>query len=145
MKEANCDLWTFPAHFRIVLTNGICTAWNGEAVMGAGCAAEAKQKYPALPKRLGGYLKQYGNRPFIFQDFNLITFPTKEDWKQKSIPAVIEESARKVVEIADKYGIESLVLPRPGCGKGGLKWEAVKPLLEGILDDRFTVVHLEGK
>jgi len=53
---------------------------------------------------------------------------------------LIRQSARQLVEMADKFGWGSVVLPRPGCGNGGLDWDDVRPILEAILDDRFTVV-----
>lgn len=52
MKEAQGDLWTLPAEFRCITTNGIWSKNTGEAVMGAGVALDAKRRYPDLPRRL---------------------------------------------------------------------------------------------
>lgn len=42
--------------------------------------------------------------------------------------------------MADKFGYSEVVLPRPGAGNGGLEWKDVRPILEEILDDRFTIL-----
>lgn len=55
------------------------------------------------------------------------------------------------LEAAERYpGIQLrlgsfLILPRPGCGNGRLRWEDVRKILEPILDDRFTVVRWKGE
>jgi hypothetical protein len=44
----------------------------------------------------------------------------------------------------DRRRWQRVVLPRAGCGNGGLNWEmAVRPVLADILDDRF--IALEGE
>jgi hypothetical protein len=34
-----------------------------------------------------------------------------------------------------------VLLPRPGCGNGHRTWDEVCPVIEPILDDRFTVTY----
>lgn len=59
-------------------------------------------------------------------------------WAAKADPTLIVESARQLFELANKYDIESVALPRPGCGAGELHWNDICGALEPILDDRFT-------
>lgn len=138
MIEAIGDLWTHPAEFRCITTNGVVTS-QGYLVMGAGVALQAKKRFPNLPKKLGSWVKQYGNRAFLCRDEGLLTFPTKNDWRHESTLSLISQSASQVLAIVNKYGLKSIVMTRPGCGNGRLEWEEVKPTLQ-FLDDRFTVI-----
>jgi hypothetical protein len=60
-------------------------------------------------------------------------------WACKADVELIKESAHQMMELADKFEYKKIVLPRPGCGAGELKWEEVEKVLEEILDDRFYV------
>lgn len=148
MLEGRGDMWVFGGDAYVVTTNGFVKA-NGAAVMGRGCAKEAAERWPKMPRQLGRYLKRYGNRPFVFKyDLVVVTFPVKPEfgkngepgWQAKAELPLIKESARHLVEMADKFGWERVIVPRPGCGNGGLSWKRVGPALAPILDNRFTVV-----
>src|SRR5687767_10030200 len=101
MLKSAGNLWTYPAEYRLITTNGVVKS-NGELVMGAGVAKQAKEKYPNLPKVLGQYVSLYGNRPFILTNEKLITFPTKEHFKEDSDLILIEKSAKFIVDIVNK-------------------------------------------
>lgn len=61
-------------------------------------------------------------------------------WACKARLDIIENSAHQLVHMADEFGWTNVICPRFGCGAGELDWETqVKPLVEPILDDRFTV------
>ena len=137
----------------VITTNGFVKQ-NGEAVMGRGIALQAKKRFPAIPFLLGEKLQEYGNIPFIFTNFfapdmPLITMPVKPaygpkgepGWLMKADPKLIRISAEVIAVYADDKKLKNIVMPRPGCGNGGLKWDQVKPLLEPILDDRFIVIQ----
>jgi hypothetical protein len=47
----------------------------------------------------------------------------------------------ELLALAERSGWPRVVLPRPGCGGGGLAWKDVKPLLAPVLDDRFIVIQ----
>jgi len=130
------NLWTYPADWRIVTTNGIVKK-NGEAVMGAGIAKQAALRFPRLPTMLGDYLKKRGNHVGIFEEFKIITFPTKNHWKDASSLRLIDQSC---IEIASTPMGVKFVMPKPGCGLGGLQWEDVRKVCEKRLDDRFIVL-----
>lgn len=143
MIEVTGDLWEYPADVRAITTNG--TVRNGKAVMGIGCALEAKQHFRGIDRTLGSLLAKYGNRAFKIvagePPVTILTFPVKHDVNEKADPQLIADSCMQAFQMANKFGWESIVVPRPGCGAGGLKWEEeVKPIVSMLLDDRFKVI-----
>lgn len=147
MREANADLWAVQAQARCITTNGSIRK-DGRAVMGRGCALQAKARYPGVDRYLGMELARVGNHVTVLMDAGqwlLLSFPVKHVWSEPADHSLVERSARELVALADTEGWKRVVLPRPGCGNGQLRWEQVKPLLEGLLDDRFLVVDFTSK
>lgn len=134
MIEVKGNLWDYPADYRVITTNGTVKK-NGACVMGRGCAAEASKRYPKLPFDLGELIKTGGNRLWAFPEYCLISFPVKHNWWEKADPDLIVTSANSLLGCCDV----DIVMPRPGCGNGGLKWEDVKPLIS-FLPDRIHVI-----
>ncbi len=147
MLEIFGDLWEVEADLRVVTTNPVVNG-AGAAVMGRGCAREAKGKVPGIEYHFARRLQEHGNRVMLLATLpdgsRLASFPVKHHWRRPAVPELIRRSADQHVGLVDKFreshGIESVVLPRPGCGNGSLLWEDVRPLLAGVLDDRFSVV-----
>lgn len=167
MIEAYGDIWkNLKDYDAVVITTNGFVKKNGEAVMGRGIALAAKTKYPRLATDLGSMLNKHGNFVFGFRykenPFWIITMPVKPEfgpggipgWKARADIDLIRESAKQIVGLPPYYGLfhnindsdsegklDRIIMPRPGCGNGGLKWETVKPVIEPILDDRFTVME----
>jgi hypothetical protein len=138
MIETQSNLWDIGT-VKVITTNGIVKN-NLRAVMGAGCAKEAKELFPGIDHKLGVMIHNFGNIPHIINISPIIiSFPTKWHWKENSDINLIINSAKKLVAIADAFNFDFVAMPRPGCGNGHLKWEDVKPVLEPILDDRFYI------
>ena len=53
---------------------------------------------------------------------------------------IIERSCTQLMKLIEAMGWSAVLLPRPGCGAGGLDWDEVKPVIEPFLDDRVVVV-----
>ena len=139
MLEAKGNLWMFPADYRIITTNGTVKK-NGESVMGAGCAAEAKRKYPHLAKDLGEMVSVAGNRVWTFPNYGLISFPVKHNWWERADPELISASVYSLSCMAvNSLSSATFVMPRPGCGNGKLSWDDVRPLCLS-LPDNVTVI-----
>jgi len=148
MIEVVGNLWSYPADFRVITTNGTVKA-NGCAVMGRGCAREATLRYPTLSRLLGERLRARGNHVHFFSDqelgdrLGLFTFPVKHDWHDPADLALIEQST---AELARQLLASSIyVLPRPGCGNGQRTWDEVRPLVAGLPDNVHVIDFGPGK
>lgn len=147
MKELIGDFWDHARKFDaiVVTTNGIVDS-RGCLVMGAGIAAAFKFHYPWLPKVLGVKVLERGNHCYFVEcpeQPHIISYPSKDHWRQRASIPLIERSARELVGIANALELKSILMTRPGCGKGWLRWGQVRPVIEPILDDRFVVASVK--
>ena len=157
MKEITGNIFDIKdADAICVTTNGGLNKY-GELIMGQGTptanhlAAQFAKEFPWLPLFLGHARKVYGNVPYCptmersgHIGPHIVSFPTKWDWKDPSDIHLIDRSAEALVILTDQYNWKKIVLPRPGVGKGKLKWEDVKAVISPILDDRFFVITPEN-
>jgi hypothetical protein len=145
MREVKGNAWQLFKDYNAlcITTNGFIKA-NGDAVMGAGIAKEARSYFPGIEKTLGGLMLKHGNRVMKLGEVNgeklILSFPVKHNWFEEADIYLIKESCKQLVEFADKFKLSSVLIPRPGCGNGKLKWVDVKPQIEPLLDDRFHIV-----
>jgi hypothetical protein len=126
-------------------TNGNINNKKIEAVMGAGVARQAKKLFPGIEKNLAYHLIAFGNKVGYmgdWDDISVYSFPTKTHWFEKSSISLIVQSAIQLMELIEINKIDKILLPAPGCGCGGLKWENVRPEIENILDDKVYITHL---
>jgi hypothetical protein len=147
MLELNAELWDLydKGETICITTNGAVNR-NGECVMGRGCAAQAKRRFPKLAAQLGTKVRLSGNYPMYFGEYGLFTFPVKHSWEQPADLKLIAQSAEILAAMREDIGVDMIrdvYLPRPGCGNGKLKWEDVKPWLEPYGD--WLVVVDNGK
>lgn len=144
MLEVEGNLWDpkFNPCWRCITTNGTLNK-KGEAVLGKGCALEARQRYPRLHILLGGLIQKNGNVLQTFPDMKLITFPVKDHWKSRASMGLIKESCIHLRNLIDMGYFEGsvILLPRPGCGAGGLLWEDVKIEIGDMLPDMVIAIH----
>lgn len=139
MNEITGDIWDFLGRAVIAITTNGSVTKRGTAVLGRGCARQAQERFPDLPLVLGRHLIEYGNHVASLSS-GLVTFPIEESaWANPDF-RLIARSAGELRELADREGWEMVVVPRPGCGGGGLDWSEVRPLLAEHFDDRFYVI-----
>ncbi|SRR5260221_11850 len=141
MREYRGNLWDTMAGGICITTNGYVKP-NGRAVMGRGCALEAKERIPGIDKILGRVIKSQGNHVFPLIEYNrymVYSFPVKHNWWEKADIELIKRSCQELCKFV--YDGRVIVLPRPGCGNGRLKWENVKPVIEPLLTNNVVVVY----
>jgi len=168
MKEKKADLFEMIYEDGVdaicITTNGMWLT-DGRAAMGGGCAGVCAKRWPETAVRLGKCLKNFlVNVPFVIGALNekgeyieptlkmikekkfktlILSYPTIDDLLSGAKISLIENSAKEIKALADKYGLKGIVVPRPGVGIGGLSWGDVKAVIEPYMDDRFTVVSFE--
>lgn len=139
MHEITGNIWDHRGQATIVITTNCGVDRRGRAVIGRGCARQALEYYPDLAEHLGRLLEQQGARVHDLGN-GLVSFPVEETaWSLPDL-RLIKESARQLRELADEKGWTKIIVPRPGCGGGGIEWHQVKPLLEDYFDERFHVI-----
>lgn len=139
MIETVGDIWDYAETAVIAITTNGSLTRDGRAIIGRGVARQAALRYPWIAEKLGRLLAEQGNHLFDL-GCGIVTFPVEETaWSQPDL-RIIARSARELRTLADHSGWGRIVVPRPGCGGGGLAWQDVKPLLEACLDQRFLVI-----
>lgn len=152
MREVfEIDLFAYPADAVCIPVNWT-TKRDGTAVMGAGVAKQAAERWPWLPEGLGALIRRHELAVHAWDNSvasgpHVVCLPTKRHFRDPADPSLIEAMVRQLVWFVDAYGWQTVALPRLGCGErtGRLDWADVKPILERHLDDRFVVCTPEAR
>ena len=168
MKERKADLFETIYEDGVdaicITTNGMYLT-DGRAAMGGGCAGVCAKRWPETAFRLGKCLKNFlTNVPFVIGALDtdgeyiepnlkiikekkfktlIFSFPTIDSLMDGAKIKLIENSAKELKTLVDRFGLKGIMVPRPGVGIGGLTWGDVKPVIEPYMDDRFTIVSFE--
>ena len=147
MIEVTGNFWDYAEsgiYALVVTTNGVVKK-DGSLIMGAGIAKDFRDLFPDLDSELGDKVARIGNRPHWvnLSGCDIISLPTKKNWKDDSSYTLIMNGAVTIRDWADQYPDMKWLCTRPGCGNGNLKWDVVKKILtECGWDDRFTIVEM---
>jgi len=137
------DMWDYPLDIVqfCITTNGYVKT-NKRAVMGKGCAKQARDRFPDIDLALGKKIKLNGNifQPIYISPF-ILSFPVKHHWRDKADLDLIACSTLDLKKWAINRPQATIILPRPGCGNGQLDWEVVKPIVS-VLPDNVHVITL---
>jgi O-acetyl-ADP-ribose deacetylase (regulator of RNase III) len=125
--------------------DALVNAVNIRGVMGAGIAAQFKLAFP-------DYFTAYRDacergdlrmgRMWVYSPPTteharpryLISFPTKDHWRDRSHLHDIETGIVDLRQQIISRQLASIALPALGCGRGGLRWPEVRPVIEAGLD-----------
>lgn len=139
MQEIVGNLWDHLGTAIVAVTTCGAVDRRGRAILLRGCGKQARERFPDLPERLGRLLQAGGNHVHDLGD-GLVSFPVEEDPYEIPGLGLIERSCCELVTLVNARGWSEIVVPRPGCGGGGLAWNDVRPLLERHFDDRFRII-----
>jgi len=143
MIETTGNIWDQKCDWLCITTNCVINK-AGRCVMGKGTALQAKQRCPDIDLILAQKIKEKGNIVHCllkYEDKWIISFPTKNDWRNPSDLDLIKSSAK---QLKQHYNVQTkkpiVMLPRPGCSNGQLEWEEVKEVIAPILvEDDFVI------
>lgn len=191
MKTIKGNIFSYTNADAICLTTNGFVKRSGAAVMGAGIAKQAKERWRFIDYTLGQAISLFGNKVnlltrqtedgiFLIEPewsdgrikdqvpYHIVNYPVKPASvecsldksnviprarrkynPQETVPGfhamadidLIVDSAKRLIILADHCDWNTVILPRPGCGNGGLTWEGVGPILSRLLDNRFLVIE----
>lgn len=126
--------------FRDRFTRTLVNPVNCVGVMGAGLALQFKKRFDYYfvdyVKKCRENKMQLGKvdmckirqiKPII------ISFPTKNHWRDKSTMKSIEYGLLSLKDTIIEHDIEAISIPALGCGLGGLHFKDVKQAIEDLL------------
>lgn len=121
-------------------TQAIVNAVNCVGVMSKGLALQFKYGFPQnyhsyrIACSKGEVIP---GKMFVHSESGkqIINFPTKRDWRNDSrledIISGLDDLAKVIIELK----IESIAIPRIGCGLGGLDWTIVRSCIQQKLSN----------
>ena len=126
----------------------LVNAVNCVGIMGRGIALQFKNAFPENFKAYEAACARdevWPGRMFVFETGFLanpkyiISFPTKQHWRDKSRMEDIDSGLKALADAITKHGIRSIAIPALGSGLGGLQWGEVRPRIEAALDGLVQV------
>ena len=122
----------------------IVSAANCIGVMGGGVAKAIKRAFPwcFAPYKSAcdeSLLVPGGLFAISIKTVPLIKYPTiihlatKDHWKGTSRIEWVKNSLENLQSYIIEHDIESVAVPRLGCGLGGLHWDDIEPLVKSTL------------
>ena len=114
------------------LVNQVCRF----GTMGTGITLEFQRRFPAHYdhwRRLLPDWEWLPAEPFLTRDTGgpwIVGLPVQLHSTHPIFPFVVEHALGRLAHRVVEWGVESLALPALGCGRGGLDWASVRPLLE---------------
>lgn len=121
---------------------------NCHGIMGSGVALEFKLRYPEMFEDYAHRCERKEveiGRPRLYRQYKhvwILNFPTKRDWKQRSEIPWIQQGLEYFVDNYERAEITSIAFPQLGCGRGGLEWVNVQPVMEEYLAHLAIPVYI---
>ena len=123
---------------------------NTVGKMGKGIALQFRD---AFPHNYSVYLQACRNRELytgkllavrdsnlIYGEHLIINLPTKTHWRLPSEYSYVESGLAALRSYIQEHRLESIAMPVPGCGNGGLDWNRVRSMIETHLKDLDSAI-----
>ena len=129
------DLWAGPANaWRVVPTNRM-TRRDGSAVMGAGIALQAAERFPDLPRAYGVALRGGCIGLWTYGPGHVLCLPTKHDWCDNADIGLVARGLAALRYFAKTHPDAAIRLPMIGAGLGRLRGADVRSLIDRTMGD----------
>ena len=161
MREKVGNIWKLAGAFDwVVIPTSIAFKADGTAVMGAGLAKQAVERWPDLAVDYGEQLFVHkaatpvlAHRPRGFNPRNLILFPTKPfnpqaphlGWRSPSDLELVQRSLRQLHDLIPTLSGGNIYIPDVGCGHGGLPLAIVRSKIAEQFKAVDRVVHVRSR
>jgi len=113
---------------------------NCVGAMGKGIALDFKMRFPMMFKAYQKICFEHKLHPgqilpYHDDDFLILNFAIKDDWKDPSKVEWIEETLQKFVQNYKRLGVTSVAFPWMGAMNGGLPIEIIKKIMRQYLEN----------
>ena len=146
MIEAKADLFEFYGQPNMVICFTCSPSINkrGELIMARGTAAQAKhffaRKYLRFPLTCGVTISQSPHDSVFLLYPSVYAVKTKPCWDRPATLALVMAAAQRIRTWAASRQSTRFIIPRLGCGHGGLEWRDLRAQFRAILPNNVTVV-----
>ncbi len=115
---------------------------NTVGIMGRGMALQFRNAFPKNFEAYGAACRRGAveiGRMFVFETGSagnprlIINFPTKRHFRYPSRLEYVRAGLDDLASVLRARDVRSVAVPALGCGLGGTRWEAVKPLIVAAL------------
>lgn len=119
----------------------LVNAVNCVGVMGAGIALKFRRRYPDMFRDYQRVCRAGQLRPGLLHVWRsadgrrIVNLPTKRHWREASRLADVDAGLVALRACIEQFERTCVALPALGCGRGGLDWNCVAPLIETRLAD----------
>ena len=144
MKIIKDNIWSYlDKNIILIIPINLVVKLNGELVMGAGLALQAKNRYPGVAKDFG---KEISIDNKIRPRFNtgngwLFGFPTKVHYKDDSNYTLVTTALQEIQKLAEKGYEHNFYVPLLGSGCGKLNYgDMLKLHIKYLLAPNITLV-----
>lgn len=133
MQVLNGSLWDYRGERDYTVITCNCVICSYGLVIGRGCALQARQRFPSLP-RIFSKLVTHRTSFMVYHPYRLVACCTKHDWQQPADPKLIRHSYTQLNKYAHAHPELRFFTTLPGSGNGWLEQSDSWKLLREIID-----------